>query len=193
MDNLINLSFILSKKGLLSLIFLCLYNIVYSQSFTELDYGNIPVKYVGTVIDAYEMQDLDGTHLYLVTKFISKQTEIRGFKYSKSDTGYKLVWQIKDQGNEIAFHFPYTKFIDIEKDGRLETIFVYQINPGNADGSNWKIILHHKNRKYVLRAHVPEMDYDKYSVSIAVAPSNIKKYLAKYWQLIVKEKDLKTN
>ena len=166
--------------------------ITYSQSFKELDFNKIPVPYEGKVIDAYEIHDKDGAHLYLVTKLIGKQTEIRGFKFSRSDSGYKQVWQIKDSGEEIALHFKYTKIIDIDKDGRLETIFVYQINPDYAEGSNWKIILHHKDRKYVLRAHVPELDHDRYSVKIDPAPGFITSGLQSHWELIVRELNLKT-
>lgn len=179
-------------KYLLTFVLFGLFHFGYSQSVNELDFNEIPIPYEGKVIDAYEIRDLDGIHIYLVTKLIGEQTEIRGFKFSKLDSGYKKVWEIKDRGEEIALHFPFTKIIDIDKDGRMETIFVYQINPDYAEGSNWKIILHHKDKKYALRAHVPELDYDKYSVSIDSAPSFIKNALQNHWRLIVKEKNLKT-
>lgn len=179
-------------KYLLTLVFLGFLHLAYAQSVKELYFTQIQVPYEGKVIDAYEMQDADGLHIFLVTKLISERTEIRGFKFSKSVSGYIKVWEIKDRGEEIAFHFPYTKIIDIDKDGRLETIFVYQINPDYAEGSNWKVILHHKDKKYALRAHVPELDYDNYSVSIDAAPIFIKNALRNHWGLIVKEKNLKT-
>jgi hypothetical protein len=176
-------------------------NSIYSQnSFRELEYSKIPVPFTGKVIDAYEIKDKDGQHLLLITKKIDSvlfETSIVGAKYSKTQSGFIKRWEVKDRADEIAFHFPYTRIVDIDKDGRFETVFTYQLNPDDGEGSDWKVILHYNNKKYVLRAHVPVLDFDKYKVtldkSFDKSPKQLKSYIKNYWAIIVKMKDLKTS
>jgi hypothetical protein len=172
----------------------------YSQnSFRELEYSKIPVDFTGDVIDAYEIKDKEGEHLLLITKKIDTvlyKTNIVGAKYTKTHSGFIKKWEVTDHADEIALHFPFTRIEDIDKDGRFETVFTYQLNPNTVEGSDWKVILHHKNKKYKLKAHVPELDFDKYKVTLDKSFDNapiLKSYIKIYWAKIVKMKSLKTS
>lgn len=168
-------------------------------SIEEILEKKVPVGYKGKAIDAYKFKDTLGYHLFLVTKIkdtINHKTSIAAIKYSMKAGTYMKAWEIKDFADEILLHYKYTKIIDLDKDGICETIFVYQLNPDYGEGSDWKVMLHYKDKKYILRAHVPELDFDKYSVSLdksfGAIPASFKKYVTSYWNKIVKELNLKT-
>lgn len=187
-------------------IIICLLTLLFSTRsqgqiiVKEILQDSIPIYYKGKAIDSYRFKDKSGDHIFLVTKTEDTSNfkiTIAASKYTSKDGKYAKVWNIKDSANEILLYYKYTKIIDINKDSMCETIFIYQLNPDYGEGSDWKVVLHYKNQKYVLRAHVPELDYDKYSILLDKAfdtiPNGIKKYVTSYWKKIVKEQNLKAN
>ncbi|MFI5159399.1 MAG: hypothetical protein ACHQF4_11075 [Sphingobacteriales bacterium] len=128
----------------------------------------IPVEYTGKPIDAYEFKDAGGMHIYLVTK-VEDTTKITifGYGYTKINDKFVLDWKITDfSGDNVLLYYPYTKNTDIDKDGLMESIFVYEIDPNDGMGSTFKVMLHYKNKKYVLRVHIPQLDEDEYVENI---------------------------
>jgi hypothetical protein len=126
----------------------------------EILHQNIPVEYTGKPIDAYEFKDAGGVHIYLVSK-VEDTTRITifGYGYTKVNDKFVLDWKITDfSGDNVLLCYPYTKIADIGKDGLMESVFVYQVDPNDGMGSTFKVMLHYKNKKYVLRVHIPELD-----------------------------------
>ena len=157
----------------------------------------IPVEYTGKPIDAYEFKDAGGVHIYLVSKLVdSTKTAIFGYGYTKVNDKFVLDWKITDfSGDDVLLYYPYTKVVDIDKDGLMESIFVYQVDPHDGMGSTFKVMLHYKNKKYVLRVHIPELDDDeyteKYDQSFNTLPSVVKKYIASYWNNVARHEHLR--
>ena len=169
------------------------------HSYRELNYDSIPVPFTGKLIDAYQMKDKAGDHIFLVTKTENPQkdsTILYGYKFTKNKGRYVRKWLITDAGSQVLLYFKYTRIIDLDKDGIYETVFVYQLNPDLAEGSEWRVMIHSKDKKFVLRAHVPEMDYDRYKVTFDKAyqhaPLSIRNFAGTYWNKIAKEQQLKT-
>ncbi len=166
----------------------------------DIYHDKIPVDYTGKLRDAYEFNDAAGLHIYIVTK---TEEEKPVEKISIFGTGYTQVngvfvkdWSISDfSGLDVLLEYNYTKVVDIDKDGTYETIFVYELDPNNGEGSTWKLLLHYKNKKYALRIHVPSDDGDKYSVQIDktfdTLPKSVRKYVVDYWNAIASEQELK--
>jgi hypothetical protein len=164
----------------------------------EILQDKIPVTYTGKAIDAYQYTDKAGEHIYLVTKRKdAKQVFITGAAYTKTGNTYHKDWEINDFGDDVLLHFKYTRITDIDHDGITETLFVYQLNPDDGGGSDWKMMLHYKNKKYVLRAHIPELDLDPYRLTLDPAfntiPPAIKTYVKDAWNKIIKAEQLKTS
>lgn len=163
----------------------------------EILHQKIPVEYTGKPIDAYEFKDADGVHIYLVTK-VEDTTRITifGYGYTKVNDKFVLDWKITDfSGDNVLLYYPYTKITDIDKDGLMESVFVYQVDPNDGMGSTFKVMLHYKNKKYVLRVHIPELDEDEYvetyDKSFNTLPPVIKKYIASYWNNVARHEHLR--
>ena len=163
----------------------------------EILHQKIPVEYTGKPIDAYEFKDAGGVHIYLVTK-VEDTTRITifGYGYTKVNDKFVLDWKITDfSGDNVLLYYPYTKITDIDKDGLMESVFVYQVDPNDGMGSTFKVMLHYKNKKYVLRVHIPELDEDEYvetyDKSFNTLPPGIKKYIASYWNNVARHEHLR--
>ncbi len=163
----------------------------------EILHQKIPVEYTGKPIDAYEFKDAGGVHIYLVTK-VEDTTRITifGYGYTKVNDKFVLDWKITDfSGDNVLLYYPYTKITDIDKDGLMESVFVYQVDPNDGMGSTFKVMLHYKNKKYVLRVHIPELDEDEYvetyDKSFNTLPPVIKKYIASYWNNVARHEHLR--
>jgi hypothetical protein len=163
-------------------------------------HDTIPFDVEGKPIDAYKFNDALGTHYFIATKIkdtIINKTTFIAYKYTDVNKAFKENWQIKDFADEILLYYTYTKIIDIDGDGILETVFIYQLNPDYGEGSDWKLMLFYKDKKCVLKAHVPELDSDKYSVTLSksfdTVPTSVKEFAIDYWKKIVNEQKLKTN
>jgi len=163
----------------------------------EILHQKIPVEYTGKPIDAYEFKDAGGVHIYLVSK-VEDTTRITifGYGYTKVNDKFVLDWKITDfSGDNVLLYYPYTKITDIDKDGLMESVFVYQVDPNDGMGSTFKVMLHYKNKKYVLRVHIPELDEDEYvetyDKSFSTLPPVIKKYIASYWNNVARHEHLR--
>jgi hypothetical protein len=163
----------------------------------EILHQKIPVEYTGKPIDAYEFKDAGGVHIYLVSK-VEDTTRITifGYGYTKVNDKFVLDWKITDfSGDNVLLYYPYTKITDIDKDGLMESVFVYQVDPNDGMGSTFKVMLHYKNKKYVLRVHIPELDEDEYvetyDKSFNTLPPGIKKYIASYWNNVARHEHLR--
>ena len=170
------------------------------QYVKDIYHDKIPVDYPGKLRDAYEFKDAAGLHLYIVSKFEQEKptnkVNIFGAGYTRVNGAFVKDWSITDfSGLDVVFKYNYTKVIDIDKDGIYETIFVYELDPNDGMGSTWKLMLHYKNKKYVLRVHVPSEDDDNYNVQLDktfdALPKSVKKYVIDYWNAIADELDLK--
>jgi hypothetical protein len=163
----------------------------------EILHAKIPVPYTGKLIDAYEFKDAAGLHLYILTKTEeTSKVSIFGFGYTQRNGVFVKDWEIRDFSDlGILLRYTYTKIIDIDRDGLLESIFVYQIDPDAGEGSTWKMMVHYKNEKYVFRVHVPELDDDAYSVkwdkNFETLPKSVRKYLIDYWNMVSDKEKLK--
>ncbi|MCR8558482.1 hypothetical protein KXD93_12570 [Mucilaginibacter sp. BJC16-A38] len=182
------------------LLFLALLSSQLSKAQTyvkEILHDKVPVAFTGKLIDAYEFKDAAGLHLYILTKTEeTSKVSIFGFGYTQHNGVFVKDWEIRDFSDlGILLRYTYTKIIDIDKDGLLESIFVYQLDPDRGDGSTWKMMVHYKNVKYVFRVHVPELDEDEYSVkwdkSFETLPKSVRKYLIDYWNMVADKEDLK--
>ena len=160
----------------------------------------IPVPYTGKPVDAYQYKDAGGEHIYLVTETSVEKPEskvtIFGSGYSLVNGAYVKNWSITDFSDlDISLKYTYTKITDIDNDGLYETIFVYELDPNAGEGSTWKLMLHYKNQKYVLRIHVPDLDNDQYKVTFDktfdTLPAVVRKYVVSYWNNIADEQQLK--
>ena len=163
-------------------------------------HDKIPVPYTGKLIDAYQFNDKVGQHIYLVTKFEEDKpvhkVSIFGFGYTRVNGSFVKDWEIRDfSDDDVLLHYPFTRIADIDKDGVYETIFVYTLDPNSGLGANWKVMLHYKNKKYVLRVHIPELDNDEYTEvydkSFDTIPPSIKKYVVALWNAVAKENELR--
>jgi hypothetical protein len=163
----------------------------------EILHDKIPITYTGKAIDAYEYKDAAGLHIYLVTKSEDeRQTTIHCYGYTQVNQNFIKDWEIKDfSGIDVRFHYPYTKIGDIDKDGIYESVFVYQLDPDAGEGETWKVMLLYKNKKYVLRVHIPTLDNDRYNESYNKSfdeiPASVKTYIAAYWKNIAKQQELR--
>jgi len=166
----------------------------------EILHDKIPVQYTGKPIDAYEYKDKAGSHIYLVSKTEEDKpvhkVSIFGAAYTRVNGTFVKDWEIKDFSNDdVLLHYTFTRIIDIDKDGTDETLFVYELDPNNGLGSNWKVMVHYKNKKYVLRVHIPELDSDEYKEvydkSFDTIPPSIKKYVTAMWNAVAKENKLR--
>jgi hypothetical protein len=162
----------------------------------DIFHEKIPVPYTGKPVDAYEYKDKNGLHIYLVTRTDQEKPEnkvtIVGSAYTLVNGAYVKDWSITDfSGLDVLFKYTYTKIVDIDKDGVYETIFVYELDPNDGEGSTWKLMLHYKNQKYALRVHIPDLDEDKYTEKFDKAfdtlPPAVKKYVVDYWANIADE------
>jgi hypothetical protein len=152
----------------------------------------IPVKYEGVVQECYEYKDALGLHLFLATAtgggknfFCSAYTLVNG--------NYVQDWQIKDYSSlAVAMADDYTKIVDIDKDGIYESIFIYEypVENNKYGGTTWKLMLHYKNKKYAIRAHEPDSDYDEPDLtmdkSFDTLPKAVKAYVTRYWDDLAK-------
>lgn len=175
-----------------------------AQNFVkEIRLQKIPVAYQGEVIDAYQFKDNGGEYIYLVSKVkvVSDKsqatTTLFGYKYMRASNGlFAKQWELKDAADDILLYYKKTKITDIDKDGNNETIFVYQMNPDAGEGSDWRLVLDYKGKKYLLKAHIPVLDSDKYSMvtdkGFDTVPADIKKFAVSYWNSMAKELNLKT-
>jgi len=163
-------------------------------------HDKIPVAYTGKVIDAYEYQDKAGLHIYLVTKIQQDKplykVSIFGFAYTSVNGVFVKDWEIKDfSDDDVLLYYEHTKIEDADKDGIYETVFVYELDPNMGDGSNWKVMIHYKNTKAVLRAHIPELDSDSYTETMDKSfdsmPASIKKFTKSVWDGVAKERHLR--
>ena len=159
--------------------------------------SKIPVPHTGDVYNAFEFKDAAGLHFYLVTQ-TDKEKNLFGTCYTQVNGNYIKDWEIKDYSSLAVDFMDYTKIVDIDKDGIYETIFVYRLpteNNHNYGGYTWKLMLHYKNKKYALRAHVPDLDGDEYDAtldkSFDTLPKSVKKYVIDYWNKIAEEQDFK--
>jgi hypothetical protein len=155
----------------------------------------IPVKYEGLVQECYEYKDAAGQHLLLATAtgggknfFCTAYTQVNG--------NYVQDWQIKDYSSlAVAMADDYTKIVDIDKDGIYETIFIYEYpeEKSKYGGTNWKLMLHYKNKKYAVRAHEPDSDYDEPDLtmdkSFDTLPKSVKAYVRNYWDKLAKDQN----
>jgi hypothetical protein len=168
--------------------------VVFSQkNVKEIINDRIPFSIEGKVIDAYKYEDESGENIYIITKKLDgEKTKIKGSKFQKTNSNWISKWEINDQGYEILLHFPYTRIIDIDKDGLAETIFCYEI-----DQVSWKIMLHYKDKKFAVRSNIPQLDGDKYTCKYDEGFKNIPpivfNYVKKYWQEIIDKENLKTD
>lgn len=68
-------------------------------------------------------------------------------------------------------------------------------NNHNYGGYTWKLLLHYKNKKYALRAHVPDLDGDEYDVQLDktfdTLPKSVKQYVIDFWNKLAKLNDFK--
>lgn len=184
-------------------LFLLLISVIFglqshAQSYVkEILHQQIPVEYTGKPIDAFEFRDAGGTHIYLVSKVTdSIKITIYGYGYTLVSGKYLLDWKIMDfSGDDVLLHYPYTKIVDIDKDGLMESVFVYEVDPNNGMGSTYKVMLHYKNKKYALRVHIPQLDDDEYKEaydkSFSTLPPVVKKYIAAYWNNVAKHEHLR--
>ncbi len=185
------------------LIFMVLFSLhrVSAQMYVkDIYHDKIPVDYTGKLRDAYEFIDAAGLHLYIVSKTEGEKPinriSIFGTGYTRVNGIFVKDWSITDfSGLDVLLKYNYTKVVDIDKDGVYETIFVYQLDPNNGLGCTWKLMLHYKNKKYVLRVHVPSDDDDNYNVQMDktfdALPKSVRKYVIDYWNDIAEEQDLK--
>ncbi len=161
-------------------------------------YDKIPVSYTGKAIDAYEYKDNAGLHIYLVTKTKEERPAqkviITGVCYTQTNGTFIKDWSITDFAFNILLYNVNTKIVDIDNDGVYETVFVYQLDPDAAPGADWKVILHHKNQKYVVRAHVAGFGMDNGTLALDklfdTLPLSIKKYAIDYWNDIADRNEL---
>jgi hypothetical protein len=167
------------------------------ESVKEILHEKIPVEYTGKPIDAYEFKDAGGLHIYLISKLEdSTRITIFGYGYTLVNGHFILDWKITDcSGDNVLLSYPYTKIVDIDNDGLMESIFVYQLDPNDGMGSTYKVMLHYKNKKYVLRVHIPQLDEDEYietyDKSFDTLPRSIKKYIAAYWNNVAKHEHIR--
>ncbi|WP_295666705.1 M949_RS01915 family surface polysaccharide biosynthesis protein [uncultured Mucilaginibacter sp.] len=163
-------------------------------------HDKIPVSYTGKAIDAYEYRDKAGLHIYLVTKIKQdkpiNKVSIFGFAYTSINGVFVKDWEIKDfSDDDVLLYYEHTIIVDVDKDGIYETFFVYELDPNMGEGSNWKVMVHYKNIKAVLRAHIPELDSDNYTEtmdkSFDTMPVPIKKIAKSVWDGVAKEEHLR--
>lgn len=186
--------------SLLCLLMLCCRQGKSQPYVKEILHSKVPVPYTGKLIDAYEFNDKAGLHLYLVTKIEedkpAHKVSIFGFGYTQVNGSFVKDWEIRDfSDDDVLLHYPFTRIVDIDKDGIYETVFVYTLDPNDGMGENWKVMLHYKNKKYVLRVHIPELDEDEYKEvfdkSFDTIPPSIKKYILNLWNAVAKENHLR--
>jgi hypothetical protein len=155
--------------------------------------GTIPVKFEGKVQECYEYKDAAGLHLFLATA-TGEGKNFFGTAYTLVNGIYVQDWQIKDySSDEVGMADDYTKIVDIDKDGVYETIIVYQYPTENDkyNGTTWKMLLHYKNKKYAIRGHQKDSDYDEPEVtmdkSFDTLPKSVKDYVMHYWNKLAKD------
>jgi len=155
----------------------------------------IPVKYEGAVQECYEYKDAAGLHLLLATATGGGKNFLCTV-YTQVNGNYVQDWQIKDySGLEVGMADDYTKIVDIDKDGIYESIIVYQYPTENNKygGTTWKLLLHYKNKKYAIRAHQKDSDYDDSGTtmdeSFNTLPKSVKKYVVQYWNKLATDQN----
>jgi hypothetical protein len=155
--------------------------------------GTIPVKFEGKVQECYEYKDAAGLHLFLATATVGGKNFL-ATAYTLVNGTYVQDWQIKDYSSlEVGMADDYTKIVDIDKDGIYETIIVYQYPTENNkyNGTTWKMLLHYKNKKYAVRGHQKDSDYDHPEVtmdkSFDTLPKSVKDYVIRYWNKLAND------
>lgn len=154
----------------------------------------IPIKFEGKAQECYEYKDAAGQHLFLATT-TGKGKNFFGTVYTLVNGTYVQDWQIKDYGEiSVDMADACTKFVDIDKDGVYETIFVYSYWTEKPKekfvGTTWKLMLHYKNKKYAVRAYEPDSDFDEPELvmdkSFDTLPKAVKVYVTDYWDNLAK-------
>ncbi|MES2109994.1 MAG: hypothetical protein V4577_14640 [Bacteroidota bacterium] len=154
----------------------------------------ISIKFEGKVQECYEYKDAAGQHLFLATA-TGKGKNFFCTAYTMVNGAYVQDWQIKDYAEiTVDMSDNCTKFVDIDKDGVYETIFVYSYWTEKPKekfvGTTWKLMLHYKNKKYAIRAYEPDSDDDEPELmmdkSFDTLPKAVKAYVIQYWDSLAK-------
>ncbi len=168
------------KFSLIVLIACCALKANAQMYVKDILHDKIPVAYKGNPIDAYEYKDAAG-----LQERPEHRATITGACYTQTNGVFVKDWNITDFSFNILLYNINTKIVDIDKDGIYETVFVYQLNPNAALGADWKVILHYKNKKYVVRAHVAGFTMNNGSLELDkgfdTLPASAKNYTVDYW------------
>jgi len=149
----------------------------------------IPVSYKGQLIDAYELEDRAGRHIFLATHIRSNKADSLFVRYFTLVNGtFVQDWQIKDFSRYgLVTLFTVTKFADIDGDGVFETLFAYRLEGDmlNKGILTIKAMLFYTNKKYAIRG---QAHYGSNDPGTAVMDSEfdtiplaIKKYAIRFW------------
>jgi hypothetical protein len=163
----------------------------------------IPVAYTGKLLQAFEYKDNAGLHLFLLSRKKEQyKVTIYGSCYTQINGSYVKDWGLTDFSDQnLLVYYTHTKIVDIDDDGIYENIFVYQLKPDEQSG-DWKVMLHYKNQKYAVRAHIPRFGEEQFGAdksslisdkSIEALPSSVKKYVMDYWNDVADRNELSIN
>jgi len=156
----------------------------------------IPVPYAGTVLEAYEYKDVAGLHYYIATDVRTDKMDSLFVRcYTKTDTGFRKDWQIRDFSAYGITYETLLKITDINNDGVYETVFAYRVEGDvlNHGTLTIKLLLHYKNQKYAIRnftyygSDENKLEMDQ---SFNAIPKQVKAFAINMWNKEVAAGDL---
>jgi len=156
----------------------------------------IPVPYAGKVLEAYEYSDAAGLHYYLATDVKTNKMDSLFVRcYTKTDTGFRQDWQIRDFSPYGITYETWLRITDIDKDGIYETVFAYRVEGDVLKHGDLviKLILHYKNQKFAIRnwTHYGN-DENKLTMdqSFNTLPKQVKAFAVNLWNKEIAAGDL---
>jgi hypothetical protein len=159
------------------------------------------VEYNGIEKLIYRVKDKEGEHFLFVTQtqlgeFGTKdfRSEIRAYKFSRTNPGFKKVWEIYDfNPNPLTtVEWEESGFVvgDWDGDGIVESALVYKLAPDGLEDEHIKLISYYKDKKYAIRAILPRQEGKDGKVtkekSISTLPKKVQREIEKIWGRLVR-------
>jgi len=158
------------------------------------------VEYNGIEKLIYRVKDKEGEHFLFVTQtqlgeFGTKdfRSEIRAYKFSRTNPGFKKVWEIYDFNPNpfTTVEWEESGFVvgDWDGDGIVESALVYKLAPDGLEDEHIKLISYYKDKKYSIRAILPRQEGKDGKVtkekSISTLPKKVQREIEKIWGRLV--------
>ena len=125
--------------------------------------------YKGKITEGKQWTDKTGENIVILTQNelhntkpdangVEGKTELYGYQFLKTDTGWKQVWRLYDQvewcGLDVRSEFLKNSFTltDLDKDGNAESSVAYALScKGDISPDGLKFVLYEEGKKYIIR------------------------------------------